>query len=129
MKVGTVCRCQCGREYIYRGGRPNGRCPECYKKIRLERVKEVQRRMKSKRSGTGKSTVPQKRRAQNREVQRIPDAPAPPGRGKIPKKKMQELMQDPVFRLCHEIEIENRKRKKLGLRPLDYGEYVWKFGK
>lgn len=134
MKVGTVCRCRCGQEYIYRGGRPNRRCPDCYRKIRLERVKESQknqRKMERRKSGTGSAPAPQKRCAQKQKAQRTPAVLAgdPPGRGKIPRKRMQELMKDPVFRLVHEIEEVNREREKQGLRPLSYGEYVWIYGK
>lgn len=132
MKLGTVCRCQCGREYVYRGGRPNRRCPDCYRKIRLDRVKEAQKKVKRRRSGTGCTPAPQKSRAQKLEVKHLPVVTAEETRGrrkKIPEKRMQELMKDPVFRLVHEIEEVNREREKQGLRPLDYGEYVWKFGK
>lgn len=45
----------------------------------------------------------------------------------MPRGTMEALMKDPVGRMVHEIELENEERRKQGLPPLSYGQFVQKY--
>lgn len=130
MKRGTVCRCEkCGREYTYKGGRHNDLCPSCYREKRMRRVVENREMMTVKKSAARKCTA-QKKCAQKQESGKravIQVKTIEPVKGKISRKKLAELMQDPVCRLVHELELVNHERAKMGLPPLSYGKYVQEY--
>lgn len=130
MKRGTVCRCkECGEEYTYKGGRHNDLCPRCYREKRMRRVVESRKSMPDKKSAARKCTA-LKKCAQKQEIGKcavIQVKTIEPVKGKISRKKLAELMQDPVCRLVHELELVNQERAKIGLPPLSYGKYVQEY--
>lgn len=130
MKRGTVCRCaKCGGEYTYKGGRHNDLCPRCYREKRMRRVVEGRKMMPDKKSDARKCAA-RKKCAQKQESGKravIQGNAIEPGKEKISRKKLAELMKDPVCRLVHELELLNRERAERGLPPLSYGKYVQEY--
>lgn len=130
MKRGTVCYCtKCGGKYTYKGGRHNELCPRCYREKRMRRVVESREKMPDKKSAARKCAAPkscaQKQESRKRMVKQGKDKE--PVKGKISKKKLEELMKDPVCRVVHELELVNKEREKKGLPPLTYGKYVQEY--
>lgn len=78
MKKGSVCRCRCGREYVYTGGRPNPLCPECYRQEKLRRMREYMQEKKrcggSEKQGAAPAKHGQgpKRKASGKKGARLP---------------------------------------------------------
>jgi len=141
MKRGDTLYCRaCGREYTYRGGRPNPLCPPCYRKVLKKRKQEEQEKLRSARAGSGALRTSGPRRQHGAEaegwqgkdampqvcVERLPEE-KPAGGRKVPRGTMEALMKDPVGRMVHEIELENEERRKQGLPPLSYGQFVQKY--
>lgn len=141
MKREDTLRCrECGREYPYRGGRPNPLCPQCYRKALKKRKQEEQKKLRSTRGKSGARRkggppprhAPKKTGAQGQEappqvrVERLP-MERPAGGRKLTRATMEALLKDPVGRRVHEIELENEERRKQGLPPLSYGQYEAKY--
>lgn len=126
MKKGTVCRCRCGREYVYTGGRPNPLCPECYRQEKLRRMREYMQEKKrcgdSEKQGAApaKHARGPKRKTSGKKGARLPMDDT----WRRKKKKMDALRDDPLAQLVHELVLVNRERERQGLKPLTYGYYV-----
>lgn len=126
MKKGTVCRCRCGREYVYTGGRPNPLCPECYRQEKLRRMREYMQEKKRRGDSEKQDAAPAKhargpkRKTSGKKGARLPMDDT----WRRKKKKMDALRDDPLAQLVHELVLVNRERERQGLKPLTYGYYV-----